>query len=95
VSKVTSKLQVTIPKALATQFGIEPGDRIEWVVAGDSIRVVLKSAQVEPIGREQKLRIFDAATKRQRQRQKKRPRTRAAKGRGWTREELYGRGRSR
>ncbi len=28
---MTSKLQVTIPKAVAEQFGIRPGDKIDWV----------------------------------------------------------------
>ena len=28
MARVTSKLQVTIPKAVAEQFGIRPGDRI-------------------------------------------------------------------
>ena len=31
MAKVTSKLQVTLPKALADQYGIEPGDEIGWV----------------------------------------------------------------
>ena len=28
---MTSKLQVTLPKALATQYRIRPGDEILWV----------------------------------------------------------------
>ena len=30
MSKVTSKLQVTLPKAIAQAHGIRPGDEIEW-----------------------------------------------------------------
>jgi AbrB family looped-hinge helix DNA binding protein len=30
MSKVTSKLQVTIPKALAVKYGIRPGDEVRW-----------------------------------------------------------------
>ena len=30
MAKVTSKLQVTIPKAIAEQYGIKPGDEIEF-----------------------------------------------------------------
>jgi AbrB family looped-hinge helix DNA binding protein len=30
MSKVTSKLQVTIPKAIAVKYGIRPGDDVRW-----------------------------------------------------------------
>jgi bifunctional DNA-binding transcriptional regulator/antitoxin component of YhaV-PrlF toxin-antitoxin module len=40
MAKVTSKLQVTVPKVLAERYAIRPGDEIEWVPARDSIRVV-------------------------------------------------------
>jgi bifunctional DNA-binding transcriptional regulator/antitoxin component of YhaV-PrlF toxin-antitoxin module len=30
MSKVTSKLQITIPRALADRYGIRPGDRVRW-----------------------------------------------------------------
>ena len=71
MAKVTSKLQVTIPKAIAGQYGIEPGDEIEFQPAGDAIRVV-------PPGRrggarlslEERLRLFDQAMDRQREREK-------------------------
>jgi AbrB family looped-hinge helix DNA binding protein len=29
MGKVTSKLQVTVPKAIAQRYGIRPGDEIE------------------------------------------------------------------
>ena len=32
MSKVTSKLQVTVPKAAAERYGIRPGDAIDWVL---------------------------------------------------------------
>lgn len=91
MSKVTSKLQVTIPKAIADRHGLRPGDEIEWVSAGDAIRV-------EPAGRSkalnvaERLRLFDAATKRLR---RKRWTGETPRDRGWTREELYDRGRPR
>ena len=34
MSKVTSKLQVTLPKTIADRYGIQPGDEIEWSAAG-------------------------------------------------------------
>jgi AbrB family looped-hinge helix DNA binding protein len=44
MAKVTSKRQVTVPKAIAEQYGIRPGDEIEWLPAGDAIRVVPMSS---------------------------------------------------
>ena len=40
MTKVTSKLQVSLPKALADQYGIRPGDDLAWEAAGDIIRVI-------------------------------------------------------
>ena len=40
MSKVTSKLQVTIPKSVAERHRIRPGDEIRWASAGDGIRIV-------------------------------------------------------
>ena len=37
---MTSKLQVTVPKVIANQYGIRPGDEVEWVAAGEAIRVL-------------------------------------------------------
>ena len=95
MAKVTSKLQVTVPKAIAARYGIRPGDEIEWVPAGDAIRVVPGGRQGRVADPQWRLKLFDAATERQRRRQENRPRRRARGGRGWTREELYDRGRAR
>jgi bifunctional DNA-binding transcriptional regulator/antitoxin component of YhaV-PrlF toxin-antitoxin module len=93
MAKVTSKLQVTVPKALAERYGIDPGDEIAWEAAGDVIRVVPPRRQ--PIrDLAARLRLFDHATARQKVRDKGRRRGRA-RARGWTREELYDRGRAR
>ena len=40
MARVTSKLQVTIPKAVADRYAIEPGAEIEFEPAGDVIRVI-------------------------------------------------------
>jgi AbrB family looped-hinge helix DNA binding protein len=93
VAKVTSKLQVTVPKAIADQFQIRPGDEVSFVPAGDAVRMV--PARVTPSAPSvvSRLRLFDQATLRQRERQaEKIPR---ARQRGWSREELYDRGRTR
>lgn len=90
MSKVTSKLQVTLPKTIADQFAIRPGDEIHWEPAGDVIRVVPPGVAPAAFDREQRLRVFDAATRRQAERQAGSPRHHAAgSDRGWTREELY------
>jgi bifunctional DNA-binding transcriptional regulator/antitoxin component of YhaV-PrlF toxin-antitoxin module len=92
MGKVTSKLQVTVPKAIADQYRIRPGDEITWVAAGESIRVLPANASAQP-DTDTRLRLFDEASRRQRGRNKG---TKPATGtRGWTREDLYDRGRSR
>jgi AbrB family looped-hinge helix DNA binding protein len=92
MSKVTSKLQVTIPKALADRYGIRPGDEIEWQAAGAFIRVIPPGGGRPRLDSAERLRIFDAATARQRAREAELPPLASADERGWTREELYKRG---
>lgn len=101
MAKVTSKYQVTVPRAIADQYGIRPGDEIDWTPAGDVIRVIPSGKRVEPGDRESRLRLYDQATERHQGRPSanaKPPRASKAKalrGRGWRREDLYARGRSR
>ena len=97
--KVTSKLQLTVPKAIAEQYGIRPGDELQWIPAGEAIRVVhsgkkRKSTKGPTV--QQRLALFDASTQRQRRREAalKGAGVGISKARGWTREELYRRGRS-
>ena len=88
MSKVTSKLQVTLPKVLADRYGIHPGDEIEWKPAGDAIRVeIARSGQ--PMTVAERLALFDAATERQRRRQAGWRRKWRKTDRGWTRGDLY------
>ncbi len=92
-SKVTSKLQVTIPKAVANRFGIQLGDELEWVEAGDTIRVELAGRpSLSKASVEERLRWFDQATVRQQARETNRSEVVTNQDRGWTREELYERG---
>jgi bifunctional DNA-binding transcriptional regulator/antitoxin component of YhaV-PrlF toxin-antitoxin module len=96
MSKVTSKLQVTLPKALADRYRIHPGDEIDWVAAGDSIRVMPSPAKANrPVDSTRRLELFDQATERQRRRQKGKRRGRIPSSRGWKREDLYVRVRPR
>jgi AbrB family looped-hinge helix DNA binding protein len=94
MAKVTSKYQVTVPKAVAEQFGIRPGDDIDWVPAGDAIRVIPGGRKGPAVDVEMRLRLFDQATERHRKRTSG-LRAKKPQDRGWTREDLYGRGRSR
>ena len=97
MAKVTSKLQVTVPKAVADRFGIRPGDEIEWIVEGDTIRVV-RGDRRRALSTIERLTIFDEATARQRERNKQWRRSHGSKppaDRGWTRAELYSRGEPR
>ena len=95
MSRVTSKLQVTVPKAIAQRYGIRSGGEIRFEESGEVIRVVPDNArgQTEGLDIEARLRLFDAATARQRSRESERP-ARRADTRGWTREQLYRHGRS-
>jgi AbrB family looped-hinge helix DNA binding protein len=94
MSKVTSKLQVTVPKAVADRMGIRPGDRLEWAVAGSEIRVRVPGRGVAGLTRPARLALFDQATARIRRYGRGR-RSGTPVSRGWTREELYTGGRAR
>lgn len=94
MAKVTSKLQVTVPKAIADRFGIRPGDEIEWLAKGNAIRVLPRSDPGAWLDREARLVSFDEASERQEARERSSPGERTA-ARGWTREDLYDRGRPR
>jgi bifunctional DNA-binding transcriptional regulator/antitoxin component of YhaV-PrlF toxin-antitoxin module len=101
MARVTSKLQVTVPKVVADQFGIRPGTDITWTPAGDSIRVVVTrttasgsasaSASAAALAAlpDDRLALFDRATARQKARDRRAPRGTAVSTRGWTRDSLY------
>jgi AbrB family looped-hinge helix DNA binding protein len=91
MSKVTSKLQVTIPKAIADRYAIAPGDELDWIEGVDSVRIVPTKAVKPSKSMEDRLSLFDASTDRQRARERAAPRA-ASYERGWTRGELYDRG---
>jgi AbrB family looped-hinge helix DNA binding protein len=94
MAKVTSKYQVTLPKAIAKHYGIRPGDNIDWVAAGEVIRVIPGGKPEAAADVETRLRIFDQATERLRARAAART-MKPPRNRGWRREDLYERGRSR
>jgi bifunctional DNA-binding transcriptional regulator/antitoxin component of YhaV-PrlF toxin-antitoxin module len=100
MAKVTSKLQLTLPKAIAEQYKIRPGDELDWLPAGETIRVVKRSRtnsrRADLASIEQRLRLFEEATARQEKRntafRKKHGQVTEPSNRGWTREDLYDRG---
>ena len=96
MSKVTRKLRVTGPKALAERYRIRPGEEIRFEEADENTRVVPVVAALsrECLDVDARLRLFDAGTSRQRERESERPRRRS-NTRAWTREALYEHGRSR
>lgn len=94
MAKVTNKLQVTVPKALADRYEIQPGDEIRFEEAGDVIRIVLLSTETSKDGLDvnERMALFDAATERQKKRENRSPKHSHPRTRGWTREALYRRG---
>lgn len=96
MSRVTSKLQVTIPKAIADRYGIVPGQDVEWLPAGEAIRVVPQTLRRPRRDTGEWLAVFDEATERQRERERREPGLVGGDGdRGWKREDLYERGSAR
>ena len=89
------KLQLTIPKAIATQYGIRAGDRLELVPTGDDIRLVPQRRRKRLLSAAERLEIFEQMMKRVDEYAAKHPPELAKPGaaRDWTREDLYdGRG---
>ncbi|MDX1385887.1 MAG: hypothetical protein R3190_19705, partial [Thermoanaerobaculia bacterium] len=78
-------------------YGIKPGDKIEFKPAGRFIRVVPAGGGARSrVGREERLRLFDQDTAwlEQRAKELKLP-AEPPRDRGWKREDLYVRGKSR
>lgn len=88
---MTSKRQVTIPKAIADRYGIASGEEIEFLPAGESIRVQRAAAEATGEDRGARLERYDQATERQHARQADEHRG-SPGDRGWRREDLYERG---
>lgn len=90
MAKVTGKFQITLPKAAATQSGIEVGDTLDIRVNGGGLLVTRRTEGGAAHDTRERLTQFDRATKRQH----KRATAPKSATRGWTREELYTRGRT-
>jgi len=93
---MTPKLQLTVPEAIAEKYQIRPGDEVEWIEAGEESRVIPAKVLPRMLNAQERLRIFDEATARQRARETESPlETLESITRGWTREEIYSRDRTR
>ena len=72
---MTSKLQVTLPKAIADRYGVKAGADIVFEPAGDSIRVLVARepglSAFEGMPLSDKQGLFDAASRRQEARDRK------------------------
>lgn len=89
---MTSKLQLTVPKVIADQYGIRPGDELQWIAAGEAIRVIpagKNNPNQQERTLEERLELFDRATQRQKRRGTKAGKAGSSIARGWKREELY------
>ncbi len=100
MAKVTSKLQLTIPKLLAVKYQIRPGDEVTLEPAGNAIRMAPHNHPRPVMDTRDRLRLFREMLKRQRRREQGRPEPTPANAhavaeRGWKREDLYTRGRPR
>lgn len=94
MTRVTGKFQITLPKRLVDAFGIRVGDEVELMASGDAIAIVPAGAARPRLSPEERLRLFDEATRRQREREPL-PASEASEDRGWSRDALYNRARPR
>jgi AbrB family looped-hinge helix DNA binding protein len=94
MTRVTGKFQITLPKRLVDAFGIRVGDEVQLLAAGDAIRILPAGAVSSGLLTQERVHLFDEATQRLKTRaqEKKLP---SATDRGWSRDELYDRGRAR
>jgi len=88
MAEVTSKYQVTVPRAIADKYKTRPGDDINWVAAGEVIRVIPPGGKSSARRSSFQAQLFDQAAERHRRRPLAR-KTQRPRDRGWTREDLY------
>ena len=94
MAKVTSKLQLTLPKAMADAHSVRPGSEVRFESAVDCIRLVIGKGR-HGLPREEKLRLMGESRERQKARNARWKGGETLHDRGWKREEIYGRGGTR
>ena len=88
MSRITSKFQLTVPRAVAERAGYRAGDEVEFEATGEFIRVRHKAREQRSSATD-RLVLFDLATERQVYRQRAIQKLASPADRGWTRDELY------
>jgi hypothetical protein len=69
-----SRANYKFPKRIAEEYGIAPGDQIDFQPAGPAIRLVPAGALPSPeLSLDERLRRYDCATERQREREARLP----------------------
>ena len=76
-----------MPNKIVDSYAIRPGDEIDWVAAGDVIRVIPAGRSGVAHDRESQLRLFDQATERLRNRSATQQQVETL-DRGWSRKDL-------
>ncbi|MBW0001742.1 MAG: AbrB/MazE/SpoVT family DNA-binding domain-containing protein [Verrucomicrobia bacterium] len=94
MAKVTSKLQLTLPKAVADAHAVRPGTEVQFESAVDCIRLLIGKPRPR-LSKDEKLRLFREARERQTARNRRFTCVEAPRDRGWRREDAYERGRTR
>ena len=92
MSRVTSKLQVTLPKAVAIAHGITAGSDVTFESAGSVIVLRPGTAPARTLSVDDRLALFDSATQRLQSGSSRGNLTSSAAdpvARGWTRGDLY------
>jgi bifunctional DNA-binding transcriptional regulator/antitoxin component of YhaV-PrlF toxin-antitoxin module len=88
MSKVTSKLQVTIPRLVADHYGIRPGDEVRWEVREGGPLMAPEKNIRDRLTAEERSRQFLEAVERVAL-QQQRAGVSGEGDRGWTRDDLY------
>jgi len=89
MSRLTTKYQLTVPRAVAQSVGLKPGDEVTLEAVGDAIRLRADTrSQQEGRSITDQLILFDLATEREQHRARNRAAA-PARERGWARADLY------
>ncbi|HEY0789785.1 MAG TPA: AbrB/MazE/SpoVT family DNA-binding domain-containing protein [Chthoniobacterales bacterium] len=91
MAKVTSKLQITVPKAVADAHALRTGSEVQFESAVDCIRLVVGKER-PGLSREEKLRLLRESRERQNARNARWNSVQTPADRGWKREDLHERG---
>lgn len=88
MTKVTEDLKIEIPADLAKAYKIQPGDEMEWVPAGEGLKLTKTAGEPADAERAEGVKELIEWAK-EISSPDKGP---TGPGRGWTREDLYDRG---